>query len=266
MTSTLQSAMQTISNGVSKLTTAASTASVRSGFGAVTSDVSKINPKTAALNEAALRGERVFPWEFDEHTRPPVATPRDSSATPPALFKPLTVKGVTHKNRIVVSPMCMYSSPNGQLTDWHLVHLGSFAIHGAGAIIVEASSVAPNGRISEYDSGIWSDAHIAPLKRVVDFIHQQHALVGIQLAHAGRKASTPAPFFVARGATKTITPDSELGWTENVWGASAIPWDKDWAQPIEIPKADIPKLIDAFVQGALRCEKAGIDFVEVHAA
>src|SRR6266540_1111983 len=108
----------------------------------------------------------------------------------PPLFTPLKLRGITLPNRIAVSPMCMYSAHDGALTDWHLVHLGQFALRGAGLIIVEATAVTPQGRISPQDSGLWKDEQIAPLKRIVDFVHSQGAKIGIQLAHAGRKAST----------------------------------------------------------------------------
>ena len=109
------------------------------------------------------------------------------SPNPPPLFTPLTIRGVTFHNRIAVSPMCMYSSEDGALTDWHLVHLGQFALRGVGWVIVEATAVSPEGRISPHDSGIWDDKHIAPLKRIVDYVHSQGIKIAIQIAHAGRK-------------------------------------------------------------------------------
>ena len=110
------------------------------------------------------------------------------------LFDPLTIRGVTLANRIVVSPMCQYSCENGFANDWHLVHLGSRAVGGAALVIAEATAVTANGRISPQDQGLWSDAHIEPLARIVKFIKSQNCLAGIQLAHAGRKASTARPW------------------------------------------------------------------------
>src|ERR1700741_5328665 len=110
------------------------------------------------------------------------------------LFSPIKIKNVELKNRIVVSPMCQYSSIDGFANDWHLVHLGSRAIGGAALIIEEATAISPEGRITESDLGIWKDEHMEKLKQIVDFIHGQHALAGIQLAHAGRKASTSKPW------------------------------------------------------------------------
>src|SRR5579859_2503429 len=122
----------------------------------------------------------------------------------PNLFEPLAIRGVTLRNRIAVSPMCQYSSTDGYATEWHLVHLGSRAVGGAALVMTEASAVLPEGRISPQDLGIWDDGHIEMLSRIVGFIHQQGALAGIQLAHAGRKASTYAP-----GRGQGAVPESE---------------------------------------------------------
>ena len=124
------------------------------------------------------------------------------------LFEPLTLRSVTVANRIAVSPMCQYSSVDGYVTDWHLVHLGSRAVGGAGLVITEAVAVTPQGRISPHDLGIWSDDHIEPLARIVHFMSRQGSLVGIQLGHAGRKASTPAPW---ENRSVTLT-EAEGGW------------------------------------------------------
>src|SRR6188472_1209392 len=123
------------------------------------------------------------------------------------LFSPLTIRGVTLKNRVVVSPMCQYSSINGLANDWHLVHLGSRAVGGAALVFTEAAAVTAEGRISPQDLGIWSGEHVAPLRRITDFLHAQGSAAGIQLAHAGRKASTPAPWF----GEGTVTPP-DGGW------------------------------------------------------
>ena len=125
----------------------------------------------------------------------------------PHLFTPLTIGDITFRNRILVSPMCQYSSVDGFANDWHLVHLGSRAVGGAGAVIMEATAVEARGRISPQDQGIWKDEHIPFLKRIATFIKQQGAVAGIQLAHAGRKASTRAPW---EGGG--FIPESEGGW------------------------------------------------------
>ena len=134
--------------------------------------------------------------------------------TPPHLFSPLTIKGVTLRNRIGVSPMCQYSSEDGSLNDWHLVHLGSRAVGGAGLVIVEATGVEARGRITPWDSGLWSDKHIEPLARISRFLKQQGAVPGIQLAHAGRKASHTlpseggSPMGPEQGGWETVAPSS----------------------------------------------------------
>ncbi|KAB5593589.1 NADH:flavin oxidoreductase/NADH oxidase [Ceratobasidium theobromae] len=137
--------------------------------------------------------------DFYPLNEPAIGTPLSKDDYPqnktvPKLFQPLKIRGVEFKNRLWVAPMCQYSAVDGHMTDWHLVHLGGFATRGAGAVMLEATAVAPEGRISPECPGIWSDTHIAPMKRIVDFIHSQGTTVGIQLAHAGRKASTLAPF------------------------------------------------------------------------
>lgn len=189
----------------------------------------------------------------------------------PKLFQPLTIRDATFKNRIWVSPMCQYSSKDGFASDWHLVHLGGFATRGAGAITVEASAVVPEGRISPEDLGIWSDEHIAPLKRIVDFVHTQGTLIGIQLAHAGRKASTWAPWVAMHlnGAptVKNHEVPKELGgWPGKVYGPSAIKWSDDYPEVTEITLEGIQTVKDAFVAAAKRCKEIGFDFIELHGA
>eukprot|EP01117_Protostelium_nocturnum_P003742 TRINITY_DN15016_c0_g1_i1.p1 TRINITY_DN15016_c0_g1~~TRINITY_DN15016_c0_g1_i1.p1 ORF type:complete len:355 (-),score=115.42 TRINITY_DN15016_c0_g1_i1:219-1283(-) len=177
------------------------------------------------------------------------------------LFKPLTIRDMTIKNRFIVSPMCMYSSVDGFLNDFHLVHLGGLAIRGAGLIVVEATGVLPNGRISPDDSGIWLDQHIEPQKRIVNFAHSFGAKIGIQLAHAGRKASMSSPW-----KNYQLVPESEGGWPSNVWGPSAIAWDEKHAVPIEMSLDQIKETISAFQKAAERALKAGFDVIEIHGA
>ncbi|KAF9179890.1 hypothetical protein BGZ51_006545 [Haplosporangium sp. Z 767] len=178
----------------------------------------------------------------------------------PLLFQPYTVKDLTIPNRIVVAPMCMFSALDGFFTDFHLVHLGSFAMGGAGLILAEATAVVPEGRISPSDTGLWKDEHIPGLKRIVDFVHAQGSKIGIQLAHAGRKASVQAYY--------AELPESEY-WNDNVVGPSGgldFKWDDRHRVPREISLEEIKETIKAFGAAAIRAAKAGMDTVEIHAA
>lgn len=182
-----------------------------------------------------------------------------STSTPP-LFTPLTQRGVTLRNRIAVAPMCQYSCTDGFATDWHLVHLGSRAIGGAGLIIVEATGVTPEGRISGHDLGLWSDEHIPGLARIVDFLKQHGAVAGIQLAHAGRKGSCGHPIS-ERGRC--------LGLDEGGWpmpAPSAIPFNPGDRAPFAMTLDDIHATQAAFVAAAKRAVQAGFEVIELHAA
>ena len=176
------------------------------------------------------------------------------------LFDELKIRGVALANRIVVSPMCQYSCENGLANDWHLVHLGSRAVGGAGLVIVEATAVAANGRISPDDMGIWSDAHIEPLARITRFVHSQGAAAGIQLAHAGRKASTRRP---ADGGNKLS--EAEGGW-RNVVAPSAVPFSAEYPMPAALTEEGIAAVVRDFGAAALRAVQAGFRVIEVHAA
>lgn len=176
------------------------------------------------------------------------------------LFSPLTLSGLTLRNRIVVSPMCQYSSADGFASDWHLVHLGSRAVGGAGLVFTEATAVSPEGRISPQDLGLWKDDHISMLRRIVDFLHSQGAYAGIQLAHAGRKASTKRPW----DGDGLMKPE-EGGWTD-VYAPSAIPFSSNYPQPIEMTPADIQRIKACFIEAAGRAMRAGFDVIEVHSA
>jgi len=175
------------------------------------------------------------------------------------LFEPLQIKSVTLKNRIAVSPMCEYSSEDGFSNDWHLVHLGSRAIGGAGLIIMEATAVSPEGRITLGDMGIWNDEHITNLKRITTFIHQHDAVAGIQLAHAGRKASNHVPW---EGGKELAIADG--GW--NVLSASAIPFHEGADLPIALTTDGIKKVIADFKAAAQRALAGGFRIIEIHAA
>ena len=177
----------------------------------------------------------------------------------PHLFSPLTIRDVTFRNRIGVSPMCQYSSTDGLATDWHLVHLGSRAVGGAGLVMTEATAVEARGRISPADLGIWNEAQVPGLRRVAEFITSHGAVAGIQLAHAGRKASTSPPWTGGRA----LGPD-DGGWP--VVGPSAIPFDASWLRPEALDAAGIGGVIDAFRSAARRAREAGFQVVDVHAA
>ena len=176
-----------------------------------------------------------------------------------SLFTPLTVKGITLKNRIVVSPMCQYSSVEGLANDWHLVHLGSRAVGGAALVMVEATAVTAQGRISPDDMGIWSDKHVEAFLPITRFIESQASVPGIQLAHAGRKASTYSPW-KGKGAIKPGQGDWET------LAPSALPFQEDWHRPKAMTVGDLLATKEAFVLAAQRAFKAGFEFLEVHSA
>ncbi len=175
------------------------------------------------------------------------------------LFTPYQIKSITLKNRIVVSPMCQYSGIDGFANDWHLVHLGTRAVGGAGLVFTEAIAVAAEGRISPHDLGLWQDAHIEPLKRITNFIKQQGAVPGIQLAHAGRKASVSEPW---NGDT-LVMPD-EGGWKTVAPSALAFSADKDL--PDELTTIEIKRIINDFKSAAKRAHTAGFSIIELHGA
>ena len=174
------------------------------------------------------------------------------------LFQPITFRGVTLKNRIVVSPMCQYSSIDGMADDWHVVHLGSRAVGGAGLIFVEATAVTVEGRITPGDMGIWDDRHIEPLARVASFIHRMGGIAGIQLAHAGRKASCVVPW---QGGGRLKTTE-EGGW--EVVAPSAIPFREDDPLPRALDLKGIAEIVAAFTAAARRAIQAGFRVVEIH--
>lgn len=180
--------------------------------------------------------------------------------TSPHLFSPLTLRGVTLRNRIAVSPMCEYSSADGFATDWHLVHLGSRAVGGAGLIITEAAAVTPEGRISPADLGIWKDAHIEMLERCTRFMRSQGAVTGIQLAHAGRKASSEVPWKGSGSLTR-----EQGGWLP-VYAPSAIAFRPGDIVPEALDAAGIRATITAFADATRRSLEAGFEVIEVHAA
>ena len=177
------------------------------------------------------------------------------------LFSPLTLRSVTLRNRIAVSPMCQYSvtARDGRPTDWHLVHLGSRAVGGAGLVFAEATAVEARGRISPQDTGIWSDEHVAAWQPITRFIREQGAVAGVQLAHAGFKGSSYAP-----GQGHGGVPDEDGGWTPV--GPGSEPFTAGYRTPEPLDEAGIAEVVRAFADAARRAVAAGFQVVEVHAA
>jgi 2,4-dienoyl-CoA reductase-like NADH-dependent reductase (Old Yellow Enzyme family) len=175
------------------------------------------------------------------------------------LFTPITIKSVTLKNRIVISPMCQYSASDGFANDWHLVHLGSRAVGGAGLIIQEATAVSPEGRITHNDLGLWKEEHKEKLKAIVSFVHQQGSLIGIQLAHAGRKASHALPWQGGK----------QLGTDHNPWltvAPSSIPFQEQTIPPTALTLEGIKKVLSDFKEATVRANEIGYDVLEIHSA
>ncbi len=177
----------------------------------------------------------------------------------PTLFSPLTLRSVTVKNRIMVSPMCQYSAPDAVPGDWHFVHLATRAIGGAGLVMTEATAVRPEGRITPFDVGLWNDAQEQAFARIARFVSAHGAAPGIQLAHAGRKASHSRPW-----EGRQPLPPTDGGWP--VIGPSPVPWDGNDLVPLELTRDDLRGLAGAFRQSALRALRAGFRVLELHAA
>lgn len=175
------------------------------------------------------------------------------------LFSPLAFRSLTLPHRIAVSPMCEYSSIDGFANDWHFVHLGSRAVGGAALVMTEAAAVSPEGRITPADLGIYKDEHIAGLRRITDFLHEHGAKAGIQIAHAGRKASMAVPWEQER-----LIPASEGGWQPVA--PSAIPFSEHYGTPAELDHAGIRMILADFAAATQRAVAAGFDVIEVHAA
>jgi 2,4-dienoyl-CoA reductase-like NADH-dependent reductase (Old Yellow Enzyme family) len=177
----------------------------------------------------------------------------------PSLFDPISLRSLTFSNRIAVSPMCQYSSVDGFANEWHFVHLASRAVGGAALVFTEASAVAPEGRINPHDLGIWDDRHVAGLAPIVDVIHRQRCLAGMQIAHAGRKGSTKRPW---EGIV--AIPVSDGGWQPI--GPTAAPFSPTYPVPRAMDRADIAAAVRAFAAAAGRVLAAGFDVLEIHAA
>jgi len=184
---------------------------------------------------------------------------RSPPLSQPHLFAPLTIREITIRNRIGVSPMCQYSASDGCADEWHLVHYGSRAVGGAGLVLSEAVAVSPRGRISPSDLGIWDDRHLPGFRRITSFVREQGAVAGIQLAHAGRKAGTAPPWQGGR----PVAP-AEGGWQPVA--PSALPFDADTPVPEALDRGGIVEIVEAFRQAAARALAARFQVVEIHAA
>lgn len=188
--------------------------------------------------------------------------PQPDGTPIPTLFQPIKIRGTTFHNRIFLSPLCQYSADDGHLTAWHKAHLGGIFTRGPGLSMIEATAVLPEGRITSEDSGLWKDSQIEPLREIVEFAHSQNQKIGIQLGHAGRKASTVVPW-IHTGLTAT---ESTGGWPDNVWGPSTVPYSDVFPVPKELSKAQIKAVVVAFVEATKRALKVGIDLIEIHNA
>ena len=182
----------------------------------------------------------------------------------PALFTPLTVRGITLRDRAGVSPMCMYSAADGFANDFHLAHLGRFALGGAGLVLVEATAVEPRGRISHHDLGLWDDSQTAGLARIAEFLTAHGAVPAVQLAHAGRRASVREPWHAGAPLDDSDAADGLGPWP--VVGPSPIPAGSGWQEPKELDAAEIRESVQAWAAAAKRAVQAGFSLIELHGA
>lgn len=212
-----------------------------------------------------------LPYFYPKAPMPPGSAVRLSKSTP-TLFRPLTVRGKTFQNRIMVAPMCSYSCASngpqiGALTSFHVATLGHYAIKGSSLVFIEATAVTPEGRISPNDSGLWNDEQQAAIRRLADHVHGAGGKLGIQLAHAGRKASTAAPWLGRERGKSIIAGEDVDGWPNDVVGPSPIPWsDEGYSKPKELTKERISSIVQAFADAARRAVAAGVDVIEIHGA
>ncbi|KAF9895094.1 hypothetical protein FE257_004723 [Aspergillus nanangensis] len=191
------------------------------------------------------------------------ASPQTSGKAVPKLFQPLTVRGVTFQNRLGLAPLCQYSAEDGHMTDYHIAHLGGIAQRGPGMMMIEATAVLPEGRITPQDVGLWKDSQIAPMRRVIDFVHSQNQKIGVQIAHAGRKASNIAPWLMNLGVVAT---EKVGGWPANVMGPSEVAFADSFCSPHAMTAEDIGAFKEAWVAAVKRAIAAGADFIEIHNA
>ncbi|OLN86755.1 putative NADPH dehydrogenase C23G7.10c 3 [Colletotrichum chlorophyti] len=201
---------------------------------------------------------------FTPRQDPPAGTALlvDGQKDVPKLFHPLKLRGLLLQNRIALSPLCQYSAQDGHYTMWHETHMGGIIQRGPGISCVEATAVQPRGRITPEDVGLWKDSQIEPLKKVVEFAHSQNQKIMIQLAHAGRKASTVAPWL----SSGSVAGEDLNGWPDDVHAPSAIAWNEKHAQPKEMTLKDIEDFKLAFAASVRRALKAGFDAIEIHNA
>ncbi|KAL2875907.1 hypothetical protein SGCOL_008903 [Colletotrichum sp. CLE4] len=196
----------------------------------------------------------------------PIQDPAAGTARDPqpdgTLFSPLKIRGLTLHNRIIVSPMCQYSADKGHMTAWHKTHLQSYAVRGAGLVLTEVQAMVPEGRISPEDLGIWDDSQLVAAKEVIDFVHSQGGHIGVQIGHAGRKASTVAPWI----DRKAVAGEKGRGWPEDVYGPSAVAYSDDTYVPKEMTLKDIETVKAKWVDAVKRAVKVGYDTIEIHAA
>ncbi|KIM46736.1 hypothetical protein M413DRAFT_16424 [Hebeloma cylindrosporum] len=201
---------------------------------------------------------------FTPQQKPPSGTavvPQPDGKPIPKLFQPLKIRGVEFQNRIFLAPLCQYSAEDGFVTPWHMAHLGGILSRGPGLTFVEATGVLPEGRITPDCVGIWSDAHAEALSKIVEFAHSQGQKIAIQLAHAGRKASSNAPWI-----NVPFAPKEAGGWPDNVWGPSTVPFNPTYPVPKELTQEGIKTIVNAFAEAAKRSIAAGFDVIEVHSA
>lgn len=180
----------------------------------------------------------------------------------PLLFQPLRLRELVLNNRIVISPMCQHAAEGGHATAWHMVHLGKFALGGAGLILTESTAVDPRGRIGTADLGLWKDSQIAPLKEVVDFVHANQGLIGVQLAHAGRKAGSEPLWEGGAALTEERLASDAEPWRR--LGPSALPAGPGWSAPEVLDAGGIAEVVQHFVDATRRADAAGFDVVELH--
>jgi 2,4-dienoyl-CoA reductase-like NADH-dependent reductase (Old Yellow Enzyme family) len=180
----------------------------------------------------------------------------------PVLFQPLRLRDLVLKNRVVISPMCQHAASAGHATAWHLVHLGKFALGGAGLILTESTAVDPRGRIGTADLGLWKDSQVAPLKAVVDFVHANGGAIGVQLAHAGRKSGSQPLWEGGAALTEEILARDAEPWQR--LGPSPLPAGPGWSVPTALDTAGIHAAIESFCEATVRAERAGFDAVELH--
>jgi anthraniloyl-CoA monooxygenase len=229
---------------------------IRFGFSLLTRSFRVTHDELMTRDPAYVKA--VDEW-FAKQTTKETGLSVPTSPAPPPMFTPFKLRDMVLSNRIVVSPMCMYSAEDGTINDWHLVHLGSRAVGGAGLVIAEMTDVSPEGRITHGCAGLYKDEHVEAWKRVVDFAHKYtQAKMGIQLGHAGRKASTKRPWEAKDEAL------GEDGWT--TFAPSAIPWRPGFPAPVEMTRQHMDQVIQDHVDATKRADKAGFDHLEIHNA